>query len=122
MILTLPVLSAPTLTLTQRVNLVGVVRRRERTGRSEHRRRECEANHSVPQPQHASVTPRRGRSRFSRAELHRLVLERGIQARARVHATLPPSHSSRGQRVEHTYERRGALTHLAALDIGRRRG
>jgi hypothetical protein len=43
-----------------------------------------------------------------------------IQARARVHGTLPPSPGSRGQRVEHTYERRGALTYLAALDIGRR--
>jgi hypothetical protein len=45
-----------------------------------------------------------------------------IQARARVQATLPPSPRSRGQRVEHTYKRRGALTYLAALDIGRRGG
>ena len=29
---------------------------------------------------------------------------------------------SRGQRVEHTYQRGGALTYLAALDIGRRGG
>jgi hypothetical protein len=43
-----------------------------------------------------------------------------IQARARVHPPLAPSPGSRGQRVEHTYERRGALTYLAALDIGRR--
>jgi hypothetical protein len=43
-----------------------------------------------------------------------------IQARARIHGTLPPSPRSRGLRVEHTYERRGALTYLAALDIGRR--
>jgi hypothetical protein len=43
-----------------------------------------------------------------------------IQARARIHETLPPSSGSRGLRVEHTYERRGALTYLAALDIGRR--
>jgi transposase len=43
-----------------------------------------------------------------------------IQARARIHETLPPSPGSRGHRVEHTYERRGALTYLAALDIGRR--
>jgi hypothetical protein len=43
-----------------------------------------------------------------------------IQARARIHAPLPPSSRSRGLRVEHTYERRGALTYLAALDIGRR--
>ena len=43
-----------------------------------------------------------------------------IQARARVHETLAPSPGSRGQRVEHTYQRRGALTYLAALDIGRR--
>src|SRR6266545_2868035 len=45
-----------------------------------------------------------------------------IQARARVHETLPPAPGSRGQRVEHTYQRRGALTYLAALDIGRRGG
>jgi len=43
-----------------------------------------------------------------------------IQARARIHETLPPAPRSRGQRVEHTYQRRGALTYLAALDIGRR--
>ena len=43
-----------------------------------------------------------------------------IQARARIHRSLPVSSGSRGQRVEHTYERRGALTYLAALDIGRR--
>ena len=45
-----------------------------------------------------------------------------IQARARIHEPLPPEPGSRGQRVEHTYERRGALTYLAALDIGRRGG
>jgi DDE superfamily endonuclease len=45
-----------------------------------------------------------------------------IQARSRVHETLPPAPGSRGQRVEHTYGRRGALTYLAALDIGRRGG
>jgi hypothetical protein len=45
-----------------------------------------------------------------------------IQARARIHPPLAPSPGSRGQRVEHTYERRGALTYLAALDIGRRGG
>lgn len=43
-----------------------------------------------------------------------------IQARARIHPSLPVSTGSRGQRVEHTYKRRGALTYLAALDIGRR--
>jgi DDE superfamily endonuclease len=43
-----------------------------------------------------------------------------IQARARIHEPLPPEPGARGQRVEHTYERRGALTYLAALDIGRR--
>ncbi|MGH2715444.1 MAG: transposase [Thermoleophilaceae bacterium] len=43
-----------------------------------------------------------------------------IQARARIHPPLPVSSGSRGLRVEHTYERRGALTYLAALDIGRR--
>ena len=45
-----------------------------------------------------------------------------IQARARIHPPLPPAAGSRGQRVEHTYQRRGALTYLAALDIGRRGG
>jgi hypothetical protein len=45
-----------------------------------------------------------------------------IQARRRVHHTLPPAARSRGQRVEHTYKRGGALTYLAALDIGRRGG
>jgi len=45
-----------------------------------------------------------------------------IQARLRIHPPLPPSSGSRGLRVEHTYERRGALTYLAALDIGRRGG
>ena len=45
-----------------------------------------------------------------------------IQARARIHAPLPPGSGSRGQRVEHTYKRNGALTYLAALDIGRRGG
>ncbi len=45
-----------------------------------------------------------------------------IQARARVHPPLSPCSGSRGQRVEHTYKRRGALTYLAALDIGRRGG
>jgi hypothetical protein len=44
------------------------------------------------------------------------------QARARIHPTLAPAPGSRGQQVEHTCERRGALTYLAALDIGRRRG
>jgi DDE superfamily endonuclease len=43
-----------------------------------------------------------------------------IQARRRIHQTLPPAPHSRGQRVEHTYQRKGALTYLAALDIGRR--
>jgi DDE superfamily endonuclease len=45
-----------------------------------------------------------------------------IQARARIHPSLPVSPGSRGQRVEHTYKRKGALTYLAALDIGRRGG
>ena len=65
-------------------------------------------------------------SRFSRSELHRLVIERdekpSIQARRRIHETLAPEPGSRGQRVEHTYERMGALTYLAALDIGRHGG
>jgi hypothetical protein len=41
-----------------------------------------------------------------------------IQARARIHPSLPPS-VRHGQRVEHTYERRGALTYLAAWDVRR---
>jgi hypothetical protein len=45
-----------------------------------------------------------------------------IQARARIHETLPPAPHTRGQRVEHTYKRAGALTYLAALDIGRHGG
>ena len=45
-----------------------------------------------------------------------------IQARVRIHETLPASPGSRGQRVEHTYRRGGALTYLAALDIGRHGG
>ena len=43
-----------------------------------------------------------------------------IQARRRIHESLPPAPGSRGLRIEHTYERKGALTYLAALDIGRR--
>ncbi len=42
-----------------------------------------------------------------------------IQARLRVHETVPPG-PGHGQLVEHTYKRMGALTYLAALDIGRR--
>jgi hypothetical protein len=42
-----------------------------------------------------------------------------IQARARSHPTAPPG-PGHGQLVEHTYKRMGALTYLAALDIGRR--
>jgi hypothetical protein len=45
-----------------------------------------------------------------------------IQARRRIHETLPPAPRSRGQRLEHSYRREGALTYLAALDIGRRGG
>jgi hypothetical protein len=41
-----------------------------------------------------------------------------IQARARIHPGLPPA-PGRGQRVEHTYERRGALTYLGAWDVRR---
>jgi DDE superfamily endonuclease len=42
-----------------------------------------------------------------------------IQARARIHPTAPPG-PGHGQLVEHTYKQMGALTYLAALDIGRR--
>jgi len=44
-----------------------------------------------------------------------------IQARLREHETVPPRPGSRGQHVEHRYQRRGALTYLAALDIRRAR-
>jgi hypothetical protein len=43
-----------------------------------------------------------------------------IQARDRIAMTLPPAPAvPRGQRVEHTYKRRGALTYLAAWDVRR---
>jgi hypothetical protein len=43
-----------------------------------------------------------------------------IQARRRIVQTQPPAPGiDRGRRVEHTYERGGALTYMAALDIGR---
>jgi hypothetical protein len=43
-----------------------------------------------------------------------------IQARRRLHRTLAPTPDiGRGQRVEHTYERGGALTYLAAWDVRR---
>ena len=41
-----------------------------------------------------------------------------IQARARVHPTLPPA-PGRPLRVEHEYQRRGAWAYLAALDVHR---
>ena len=45
-----------------------------------------------------------------------------IQARRRIAETLPPASGvQRGQRVEHTYERGGALTYLAAWDVRRGR-
>ena len=43
-----------------------------------------------------------------------------IQARQRIRETLPPGPGS-GQRVEHTYKRRGALCYLAAWDVRRGR-
>jgi transposase len=39
-----------------------------------------------------------------------------IQARCRCHPTLPPA-QARAMRVEHEYERRGALAYLAAWDV-----
>ncbi|HEY8104703.1 MAG TPA: IS630 family transposase [Gemmatimonadales bacterium] len=43
-----------------------------------------------------------------------------IQARGRIAPTLPPrARVPRGQRVEHTYMRNGALTYLAAWDVRR---
>lgn len=45
-----------------------------------------------------------------------------IQARARKHGTLPAAAGvARGQRVEHEYERKGALCYLAAWDVRRAR-
>ena len=45
-----------------------------------------------------------------------------IQARARKHANLPAAAGyPRGQRVEHEYERKGALCYLAAWDVRRAR-
>jgi hypothetical protein len=41
-----------------------------------------------------------------------------IQARARIHPTMPPA-PGRMARVEHEYERRGAWAYLAALDVHR---
>jgi len=41
-----------------------------------------------------------------------------IQARARIHPTLPPA-SHRPMKVEHEYERRGAWAYLAAWDVHR---
>jgi transposase len=40
-----------------------------------------------------------------------------IQARCRCHPSLPPGHARR-MRVEHEYDRGGALAYLAALDVG----
>jgi len=41
-----------------------------------------------------------------------------IQARSRKHAIMPPGPGER-MRVEHEYERKGALAYLAAWDVGR---
>jgi hypothetical protein len=41
-----------------------------------------------------------------------------IQARSRIHPSVPPA-PGRSQLVEHTYERRGALTYLGAWDVRR---
>ena len=42
-----------------------------------------------------------------------------IQARRRIHAPEPPAPGGHPQRVEHEYERQGALAYLAALDVHR---
>lgn len=42
-----------------------------------------------------------------------------IQARDRCHPTLPPGEGNRPMRVEHEYERRGAVSYLAAYDVHR---
>lgn len=44
-----------------------------------------------------------------------------IQARRRIHQSLPPAPGGRSRRVEHEYERGGALAYLAALDVHRAR-
>lgn len=41
-----------------------------------------------------------------------------LQARARIHPSASPA-PGRGQRVEHEYERTGALTYLDAWDVRR---
>jgi hypothetical protein len=43
-----------------------------------------------------------------------------IQARCRIHPTIPPG-PDQPMRVEHEYERRGALAYLAAMDVHRLR-
>ncbi len=40
-----------------------------------------------------------------------------IQACRRIHQRLPPAPGGRAQRVEHEYQRGGALAYLAALDV-----
>ena len=40
-----------------------------------------------------------------------------IQARVRKHATAPPAPRGRAMRIEHEYERGGALAYLAAWDV-----
>lgn len=42
-----------------------------------------------------------------------------IQARLRKHASAPPAPRGRAMRIEHEYERGGALAYLAALDVHR---
>jgi hypothetical protein len=42
-----------------------------------------------------------------------------IQARVRKHATAPPAPRGRAMRIEHEYERGGALAYLAAWDVHR---
>ncbi len=44
-----------------------------------------------------------------------------IQARARIHPSEPAKPRGEGQRVEHEYERRGALCYFAAWDVHRAR-
>jgi len=44
-----------------------------------------------------------------------------IQARSRIHPAAPPA-PGRGQRVEHEYQRKGALTYFDAWDVRRGQG
>ena len=52
------------------------------------------------------------------SKFHRTDEKTSIQARCRCHPTLPPGRA-RAMRVEHEYERKGAVAYLAAWDVHR---